>query len=298
MSKILIDNWTLQRAACDLTDSYNYIPKPIAKNAKIEHIKLIEAIILWDDIFFVNNIQASIWQNSLKKYGYGRFLKPYKLKQADIENFDLFGEDENRILEYVTDDNTVTDVVKKRAVAYSLFCNQQKITYMPCEERANYLKNHNPVQQYMNRDDVLNCLDNELKKFYDTVNEKFCTNKLNFSFPVLFDFVSANAKKENYIETALQIRNMPEVKAFREWMTDFEKLSRNGNSLMLEKMATYIEAIVKDITNVIPTTINGEVQFAITPSVSLPFKLGKSPKNMLHIDFIRTLANFGVTERK
>lgn len=43
MADIMIDNWTLQRAAISINDTYEKISSP-----NEEYVKLIEALVLWD----------------------------------------------------------------------------------------------------------------------------------------------------------------------------------------------------------------------------------------------------------
>lgn len=46
----MIDNWTLQRAAISINDTYEKISSP-----NEEYVKLIEALVLWDHVYFIDN---------------------------------------------------------------------------------------------------------------------------------------------------------------------------------------------------------------------------------------------------
>lgn len=50
MADIMIDNWTLQRAAISINDTYEKISSP-----NEEYVKLIEALVLWDHVYFIDN---------------------------------------------------------------------------------------------------------------------------------------------------------------------------------------------------------------------------------------------------
>lgn len=50
MSDIIIDNWTLQRAAVSINDTYEHLSTP-----NEEYVRLVEAVILWDNVYFLNN---------------------------------------------------------------------------------------------------------------------------------------------------------------------------------------------------------------------------------------------------
>lgn len=60
MADIMIDNWTLQRAAISINDTYEKISSP-----NEEYVKLIEALVLWDHVYFIDNEYSS----RLKKLG-------------------------------------------------------------------------------------------------------------------------------------------------------------------------------------------------------------------------------------
>ena len=55
MADIMIDNWTLQRAAISINDTYEKISSP-----NEEYVKLIEALVLWDHVYFIDNDTLNI----------------------------------------------------------------------------------------------------------------------------------------------------------------------------------------------------------------------------------------------
>ena len=54
MADIMIDNWTLQRAAISINDTYEKISSP-----NEEYVKLIEALVLWDHVYFILSLCTS-----------------------------------------------------------------------------------------------------------------------------------------------------------------------------------------------------------------------------------------------
>lgn len=151
---------------------------------------------------------------------------------------------------------------------------------------------------YISRKDVMNLLDRTLADYYISLNERFGTNKIKFSFPVLFDFVVANSTSKNNLETALQIRNEKEGVQFRKWLSKFEKRLQEGNLRELERLLQFVPALVDDLTKVTSPRWNAEFQLSIAPAISVPVSGGGSAKHLIHVDFLRTLTSFAIKERK
>lgn len=72
MSDIIIDNWTLQRAAVSINDTYEHLSTP-----NEEYVRLIEAVILWDNVYFLNNEFSGVWKDILWRFGYQNYLTPF-----------------------------------------------------------------------------------------------------------------------------------------------------------------------------------------------------------------------------
>ncbi|MBR5225990.1 MAG: hypothetical protein IKV90_10060 [Clostridia bacterium] len=271
---ILIDNWTLQRAAVNIHDTYENLAVPDE-----DYIRLIEAIILWDDIYFLDSEYSQFWKNILWRFGYERYLTPFdttkKLGQGDGG-----------------------DIVKTGALQYSAFCNENNIAYLPCRERAEYLKGCNLAASYINRKDVMNYLDRALLEYYESLNQRFGINKIKFDFPVLFDFVAANTTDRCYLQTALQMRNEHEVVQFRNWLSNFEQKLQQGQLRELENLLAYLPAVIEDLTKVTPQKKTAELQISMSPSISIPISFGGSKNKLVHMDFLRTLSFFAINNRK
>lgn len=279
MVDILIDNWTLQRAAISINDTYENIAVP-----NEEYIRLIEALILWDNIYYLDNDYSQYWKNILWRFGYQKYLTPFS--KGQLTDHEVF---QKEILG--------NDIVEKSALKYSNFCNKNHIAYLPCKERAEYLKKCDLLGSYVNRKDVMNLLDRTLAEYYISLNKRFGTDKIKFTFPVLFDFVAANTKDNFYLQTALQLRNEKEVIQFRKWLSSFEQQLQHGNLLELEKILNYLPALISDLTKVTSSKWNAELQIGLTPAINLPIGFGGSTKHLIHVDFLRTLSSFAISRR-
>lgn len=278
MADILIDNWTLERATVNINNTYYGFSKPDEC-----HIKIAEAITLWDNVYFIDNGHAEFWKPILKQFGYLNFLKPIEsseFQEIDYSEFPL--------------DSKIPDVIQKGALRYIAYCNKRHIAYLPSSERANYLKNLNLIGIFVDRDDVIDHIDKELLSYYKTLNERFGVNKIKLNFPILFDFISANTSDRYYLKTALELKKEKEVIQFRRWLTDFESALQQGRLLELEKLLSYVKGVIEDLTRVSASKINGELQIGLSPSISFPFSFSKRKRKLFHLDFLRTLIKYGV----
>lgn len=86
MADIMIDNWTLQRAAISINDTYEKISSP-----NEEYVKLIEALVLWDHVYFIDNEYSQYWKKFLYRFGYEKYLSPFAI--------DIFYHGQSRIIQ-------------------------------------------------------------------------------------------------------------------------------------------------------------------------------------------------------
>ena len=279
MADIMIDNWTLQRAAISINDTYEKISSP-----NEEYVKLIEALVLWDHVYFIDNEYSQYWKKFLYRFGYEKYLSPFAIPKEENISVHSLGDIENSI-------------ISEKALMYSTFCNKHNISYLPCKERAEYLQQCNLISP-CNRKDVMDYFDKSLKEYYESLNHRLGKSKIKFSQPVLFDFIAANtASDKSLIQTALQIISEREVAEFRSWLTTFEQEIQYGNWQELEKLLVYLPALISDITKVIPATREFEIQIGLSPAIGISVPFGKSASKLFHVNFLKTLSSFAIQGR-
>lgn len=284
MSDILIDNWTLQRAAVSICDAYDGMDKPNS-----EYVKLIEAIILWDNLYFIDNEYSEYWKIVLWRFGYEKYLTP--LDPAQIQAIK-----DCKLLKGKNEDGH-QDIVADRALEYSIISNLLGINYLPARERSDFLQDADTMKSFYNRSDVMGYLDKEIFKYYQSIVQRFGVDKLKYSFPVLFDFVRYNSNTPFFIDTALQIKEQREVQDFRNWMDNFEQELSSGNLLELERIIQFVPDIIENMTKMTTAQYTGTLQVGIAPSLSIARTIGGKLKKPIHIDFFRTLTEFALKER-
>lgn len=279
MADIMIDNWTLQRAAISINDTYEKISSP-----NEEYVKLIEALVLWDHVYFIDNEYSQYWKKFLYRFGYEKYLSPFVIPKEENISVHSLGDIENSI-------------ISEKALMYSTFCNKHNISYLPCKERAEYLQQCNFISP-CDREDVMDYFDKSLKEYYESLNHRLGKSKIKFSHPVLFDFIAANtASDKSLIQTALQIRSEREVAEFRSWLTTFEQEIQFGNWQELEKLLVYLPALISDITKVVPATREFEIQIGLSPAIGISVPFGKSACKLFHVNFLKTLSSFAIQGR-
>lgn len=285
MADILIDNWTLQRAAVSISNVYDRIAPP-----NIEYAKLIDAIILYDNLYYIDNEFSDVWKSILWRFGYSNYLTPInREKHTALAQAESLAQSVSK--EY-------TDIITQGAIEYSIISNSLGINYLPVAERANALESISYSQSFYNRTDVIAYLDKKIGEYYESIIQRFGSNKLSFQFPVLFDFVREKASKPFLIDTALQIRCEPQVHEFRNWMNLFEKELINGNLNEVERVMQLVPKIIDELTSVVSKKIMFTLELSVAPSIALPVSLGASPKKRFaHIDFLKTLADFALHNR-
>lgn len=284
MSDILIDNWTLQRAAVSIGDVYYGMDKPNS-----EYVKLVEAIILWDNLYFIDNEYSEFWKTILWRFGYEKYLTP--LDPAKIQTIQ-----DCELLKGKNEDGH-QDIVTDRALEYSIISNLLGINYLPARERFDFLQDADAMKSFYNRSDVMGFLDKEILEHYQSIVHRFGADKLKYSFPVLFDFVRYNAQGNFFIDTALQIKKQKEVQDFHHWMDNFEEELSHGNLLELERVIQFVPDLIENLTKMTTTKYTGSLQIGIAPSLSLSRTFGGNVKKPIHIDFFRTLTEFAIEKR-
>ena len=93
MADIMIDNWTLQRAAISINDTYEKISSP-----NEEYVKLIEALVLWDHVYFIDNEYSQYWKKFLYRFGYEKYLSPFAIPKEENISVHSLGDIENSII--------------------------------------------------------------------------------------------------------------------------------------------------------------------------------------------------------
>lgn len=286
MAKILIDNWSIQKAAISINNTYEMREDPDEA-----YIDLIEAIILWDDIYYIENEFSVFWKNILWRFGFAHYLKP--LSKEEISDCDTI------VQNHLNAINENLGILERGAIEYYLLSNLLQMNYLPSSERTSYLIKNNYFNEFIIRNDIIKMLDKSILDYYSEINEELGVERIKFERPLLFDYVANNTYDSRfYINTALQIKKAKEVINFRRWMDNFESVVNSGNIYELKRQILLVHEIVNEVTKLPNSKILGEVQLGLSPSISFPFNIHKNNDKKIHTNFLRTLTYQAIHNRK
>ena len=303
MSSILLDGQ-------GLSDAYRAIKAFDEQSAKPDEldalINLVYSIILWDEAYILHEQFNSIQNKAL--YFFNNIGTDINL----FRRIKLSSETEKQLFMHFFDNIPSEDITidpatgyrsfrgkhhdKKRALAYLLAANEAGMDYLPSPNRA-LLLDEIDYQGFFRRKDVLEKLDYHLLRFYEQLNALIGRSSIHYQFPVMLDYILERSKKtEDIIKYAFDLKYDPAVIRFRKGLDSLNNAFNSGNLLEIRNYFDSIQGIVDDISE--STRSKKSVDITISFPPSLTFSLNVPSKRPNHLLFIRTLANYGINNRR
>lgn len=286
MADILVDNWTMETAVKNSIEIYTHWAKPHP-----DYIRLIEAIILWDNIYYVDNEYSENWKKLLHYFDCADFIHP--ITDLEDDNMDLYiGQaKELSIL-------NGTDIVSGGAIEYCALADLLCMSYLPTGRRIEYIEKQQLENNVIDRKDIMTIFDKNVLEYYDEINKKIGNNKLQFEFPTLFRYVQDHAEKATLIETAMKMKTFNDVREFRNYLDQVELDFKQGDIKAMEKCLDEIPKLVTSMKKSLQIQLGGSMQInfglggitAVTPKININLNL-PSIKGK-HINFLRRLAKY------
>lgn len=282
-----MDNWSIENViACIYEDDI--------KSYNKEYIDLLEAIILWDDLYYPENTYSSWWKYIDQEHSIKRIIKPIQDDEKD------FNDEIEEILKNIHNTNNFTKTVYEGAVKYMLFSNKNGLNYFPCEKRCIFLEQSNLFNSFkdVSRFDLIGTLDKEIMKYYEELNKFFGKNVFSFELPLLADYIIQNTPNSmSHIDFAIKLRQDRHIVNYRKYLNEIEMAINTAQWNKLLKFEEETKGLVKDIFEEKNIVDSISVNLLALPSFSvsttnLPFK-----KN-LHLSFLHKLGKFAYKERK
>lgn len=281
MKGLLFDNWTLENVAfnCSHDDA----------EFSNELIALIEAIVLWDEIFYFDN-GRTYWQKEFCNNGYSRFvdyIKPIKVEDRSI----YLANAEKKYIEHYSE--SYTPVVAQGALEFLDLAKDLELSYMPFEKRAEFVKENllaNENNLY-NRNNLFSGLEKDALEYYTSLNSIINDANISIQPNILFSYISNKcASVDDLFFSALELKEHHHVKEFKKWIEEFERELLNMDLTSITKLLSYIKKLQREITEV-----SGKYSFNTTASLglSLPgpqFSIGVS-LDLLKSTFLNVPAN-------
>ena len=250
MSDILVDNWTMQTAATNSVDVFAFRAEPDP-----DYIRLIEAIVLWDNLYYVENEFTAYWKELLHKFDYDEFIRPItELKDQNIQLYTGHAK-ELAILDG-------SDVVRSGALEYCALADQLCMNYLPAGKRMEYLEKNQMPSNTVDRRDIMAVFDRNVLEYYDEINKKIGSNRLRFDLPILFSYIQDHANNATLIETAMKTKEINDVRNFREYLNQVEIDFKQGDIQALDKCLDAIPKLVSSMKKTLKIQLGGSVQIS------------------------------------
>lgn len=307
MSKILLDGEGIYRASQLIETIKN-------KNMNVVDydslLNIITAIILWDDIYIFHETLSSHYIegiNHFKQYSdnfcvidNSSYL-PFTLKEMGLGHLidnpqfmEIFlNLRSNRNNKNGFNGSLLMDE-RCRALNYLLVANMKGLDYMPSIRRQSILQSYNYTNFFI-RKDVIDKIDKELIKYYDSVNEHLPVKRIDYPFPILLDYLFDKYSLHDIIRGAFELKHKKMVVKFRKEMDELDKAWENGNIKNINEYFIEIEHIV----NILSKSIKYDKKLNLTISFppALSFDVNFLHKKPFHSVFLKDLAFYGINNR-
>lgn len=287
MNSLLIDNWTMQEIASNLTD----LPDTKISEA---YADLLTALVLWDEIYYPNNELSQYWKNTGLGEQLSNFIKPYEDKNQ------MFLERARELYkEYYLDKGT--EIVVSGAIRYLMLSNSLNCDYLAYKSRAQFINTYNPIKEMsynINRKEYTNFLDKNIIDKFKELNEILGRNVFEFEMPVLVDYIIQNTPDDmSYIQHALKLRKEKSVIKYRKFMTEMEKELKNCNWKKIFEFQEASRDLVNDITKIDKKhIINVSMSISVTPSLNISKDFVIKNKK-INLTFFKKLIKFAFMGR-
>lgn len=218
-------------------------------------------------------------------------------------------EELNELFETLTADWKVEERVKwclrsfeaRRALSYLLIANKNDMDYLPSIKRQAILQAYDFEKYFskcsrFSRKDVMSKIDAELEKYYDRVNERLTVKRIEYSAPILIDYLMDKYPRENLIDVAFELREKDMLVKFRNEMDEVENAYISGDIKTIDIYFAQLERMMKKISDEIPTQRKISVTLSIPPSIA--FDLDIPRRRLHHFVFLKDLVFYGIHNRK
>lgn len=281
MQGILLDNWSIENIITCSTESDKI-------NYSKEYMDLLEAIVLWDDLYYPENSYSSWWKYIAEDHSINKIIQPLHYDE------DEFNDEIDKKLKGIGGTRDFTDNVVNGAVRYMLLSNKNGLNYFPCNKRCLFLEQSKLYDNLknINRFDIMRTFDREIVKYYKELNNFFGKNIFVFEFPVLVNYIIQNTPSNmSYIDYAIKLREDKRVVAYREYLNEIEVAINNTQWDKLRKFEKETKGLVRDIFETRELIDSISVNLLALPSFNVPISNLPSKKNV-HLCFLRKLGDF------
>lgn len=234
MGTVLIDNWNLTNATLIRKDNTN-IPNE-------SYSDLLSALVLWDEVCYLDEGFSTFgWLSTPEGQRLKQLLKPLHIESDMKINF----EDSSNIIYEKEFFKVNKKIVAQRAIYYHEISKAFNMNYYPVRERADFLDGYIDNLELWSRKEILKSEEREILK---RIQEFNCSKEAFVQIPLLTNLIIKNTYKD-YINTALEIKDTREVRAFRKYMDEIDRQINIGNYSEVRHILNLMPYIIDEIEN-------------------------------------------------
>jgi|GEM_PF-4775893 len=327
MARLLVDNWSMERAtstllACVLARSGRlsngavgddlWIGDPVWMSliepgtcdwrGILSILQLIEDLVLYDELAFVGSRRSGWWRFYAPVLGELKEL----VQSIAVESADLHTLREDAA--FLADGGSSLSgrgarlVVAEGALFYLLLAQRLEIPYRPCVDRSEYLLQMGQVLRPMRtgeqaRERVIEYLDREALEICAQIRDRYGLEGSTLRIPPIAGYVLRSIRTIEELPVAVSaVRQSRAGVALREWFSGLDRALSQGDVLMYGKQMAEVEAVFDDLKcslGLLSKDDGPELTFGATwPSVTIrPKKLLRKlrSKRKLHLTLLRKL---------
>lgn len=286
MKGLLLDNWTLEK----IVDCLHNDEAPFS----LETIALIELIVLWDNLYYIENDFSSYWRDKSVVDGFDikQLFTPISKGKYEVAFSNAKDEYEKKF------SDKYPSVVARKALEYMYISSALDLNYMPFGNRAKFIRDNNLFREFKrcyNRYDAVHVIDEQVMEYYETLNETIRRVDITFDCNILFSAINRSSSSfSDMIRTAKRWSQDPAVKAFKEWVSQLEDDISQFRKLEIIKYRNNLKEIEKNILNsVSEDNLDVTLSFPLSLSIALNFP---KASNKSHLIFPMSLYLEGISD--
>lgn len=284
MQGVIIDNWTIERAARDFICKENILPEA--------SMQFLYALVMWDKVYYINNSMSTGWKKICGKE-LDQVLSPCK-DMAEIKAV--------AYQEYDRNYRAYEPIIARSAIKYMLTGSQLGVDYLTFGKRKEFLSQHSPynIVSKIDRTDFIKPLDQAIVELFEDMNKCFGKTVFEIKRPILIDYIVQNTPENmNYIESALMLRNKSIVKKYRKFLSDAEVAFAKGDWIFIKNLCDMSRDIVENEVAKKQRILSVSCSISpIPPFVAFNIAKDVRKPQKIKVGFLNELCKFAIMNRR